>query len=59
MRLICFMCGKSVSTEVPDETILRAVCVCPECIPRSIREDATTILTPTFEPDDDGFWDKP
>jgi hypothetical protein len=51
MRLICFFCGKSVSTEVSKDTILRAVCVCPECVPRVIREDATTILTPN---DDDG-----
>jgi hypothetical protein len=46
MRLFCFFCGKSVSTEVSDDTILRAVCVCPECIPRTIREDTVSILTP-------------
>jgi hypothetical protein len=45
MRLFCFFCGKSVSTEVPDDTILRAVCVCPECIPHAIREDAQSILS--------------
>ncbi len=32
MRLYCYFCGKSVSTEVPDSTIVRAVLVCPECI---------------------------
>lgn len=32
MRINCYFCGKSVSTEVPDETVLRAVAVCPECI---------------------------
>jgi hypothetical protein len=32
MRLRCWFCGKSVSTEVPDETIVRAILVCPECI---------------------------
>lgn len=32
MRLYCYGCGKSVSTEVPDETILRAVAICPECV---------------------------
>jgi hypothetical protein len=46
MRLFCFMCGKSVSTEVPDETILRAICVCPECIPRSMNVQVRSILTP-------------
>ena len=52
MRLFCFGCGKSVSTEVPDETILRACCVCPECIPRMMREDAKTILSPADDDDD-------
>ena len=32
MRIYCYFCGKSVSTEVPDETVLRALAVCPECI---------------------------
>jgi hypothetical protein len=32
MRLHCHDCGKSVSTEVPDDTILRAVAICPECV---------------------------
>jgi DNA-directed RNA polymerase subunit RPC12/RpoP len=32
MRIRCSFCGKSVSTEVPDQTVFRAVAVCPECI---------------------------
>lgn len=32
MRLPCYGCGKSVSNEVPDDTILRACAFCPECI---------------------------
>lgn len=32
MRLQCYFCGKSVSNEVPEETVVRAVLVCPECI---------------------------
>jgi hypothetical protein len=32
MRLRCYYCGKSVSTEVPSETVVRAVLTCPECI---------------------------
>lgn len=32
MRILCNECGKSVSTEVPDETVIRAWTVCPECI---------------------------
>jgi DNA-directed RNA polymerase subunit RPC12/RpoP len=50
MRLICFFCGKSVSNELPPDTTLRAVCVCPDCVGRVIREDATSIMSP---PEDD------
>ena len=32
MRLLCFGCEKSVSSEVPDDTIIRAASFCPECI---------------------------
>lgn len=32
MRLRCSSCGKSVSTEVPDGTIIRAYIECQECI---------------------------
>lgn len=49
MRLVCFGCGKSVSTHVEDDTVVRAVLVCPECVPRMIRQDARTILSPKGE----------
>lgn len=39
MRIFCFYCGKCVSTELPDDTIVRAINVCPECIPIIIRDD--------------------
>lgn len=32
MHLYCAACGKSVSNEVPFNTIVRAVLACPECI---------------------------
>lgn len=32
MRICCSSCGKTVSTEVPDGTIIRAYIECPECI---------------------------
>jgi hypothetical protein len=32
MTLQCFLCEKSVSNEVPDETIIRAALICPECV---------------------------
>lgn len=43
MRLFCFGCGKCVSNQVPDDTVVRAVTICPECIPRWIREDVKWI----------------
>lgn len=35
MRLTCYECGKSVSTEVSDDTIVRGLIICPECIEKS------------------------
>ena len=32
MRIRCYGCTKSVSSEVPEDTVLRAVAICPECI---------------------------
>ena len=32
MRLKCGVCGKPVSTEVPDGTIVMAFIECPDCI---------------------------
>ena len=32
MRLICYYCGKSVSSELPEDAVVRALCACPECI---------------------------
>lgn len=31
-RILCMECGKSVSTPVPTDTIVRAYVKCPECI---------------------------
>ncbi len=42
-------CGKSVSTEVPDETIVRAWLVCPECI-EQMAEDGRLDLNLTGKP---------
>jgi len=35
MRLFCWYCHESVSSELPDNAIFRAIAVCPECIARS------------------------
>lgn len=32
MKLNCSSCGKPVSTEIPEETVVRASIECPECI---------------------------
>jgi DNA-directed RNA polymerase subunit RPC12/RpoP len=32
MRYFCWTCKKSVTSELPDDSIIRAVLVCPECI---------------------------
>lgn len=41
MRLRCYDCGKPVSTEVPDDTIIRATLHCPECIGEQTAVEAT------------------
>lgn len=38
MRLHCYNCHKSVSNEVHDSTIVRALILCPECIDLWIEE---------------------
>jgi hypothetical protein len=35
MKLACIKCGKSVSNEIPEGTIVRAICECPECLEKS------------------------
>lgn len=35
MRLRCWYCHKSVSTELPDGMLFRAIAICPECIAES------------------------
>jgi hypothetical protein len=32
MRYPCHHCGKSVSSELPDDSVIRAMLTCPECI---------------------------
>lgn len=32
MKIRCMRCGTPVSSEVPDDTIIRAYVQCPECI---------------------------
>ncbi len=39
MRLWCWYCHKSVSSELPNNTLFRAIAVCPECIAKSSEAD--------------------
>jgi len=32
MRLKCHYCGEAASSEVPEETVVRAILICPACI---------------------------
>jgi len=32
MRYHCHMCQKSVTSELPPDSVIRAVLICPECI---------------------------
>ena len=32
MRYHCQFCGKSVTSELPDDAVIRAVLICPECL---------------------------
>jgi hypothetical protein len=35
-RIWCYSCGKSVSSPVPPDTVIRAWVECPECIERTV-----------------------
>jgi DNA-directed RNA polymerase subunit RPC12/RpoP len=32
MRYHCHFCGKSVTSELPNDAVIRAALVCPECL---------------------------
>lgn len=34
MRGWCWFCQKSVTSDLPDDAVIRALMVCPECIDR-------------------------
>lgn len=43
MRYHCYGCGKSVTSELPEDSVIRAVLACPECI--EANEDLVESLT--------------
>ena len=38
-RICCMKCGKSVSSPVPKDTIVRAWVECPECLEKKYRDE--------------------
>lgn len=50
MRLFCFDCGKSVSSEIPDDVIIRAIATCPECIEKNKDKSPSTVEPKDFGP---------
>ena len=32
MRYVCHFCGKSVTSDLPADAVIRALLVCPECL---------------------------
>jgi hypothetical protein len=38
MRYFCLACGKSVTSELPEDAVIRAVIHCPECYARGDTE---------------------
>jgi len=44
MRLLCWYCHKAVSTELTNNTIFRAIAVCPECLAKS--DESTGLQLP-------------
>jgi hypothetical protein len=47
MRLICHSCGSVVSSEVPEDVIVRAFIECPECIEKN-KYDLSPIVGHAF-----------
>lgn len=55
MRYHCWTCGKSVTSELPDETVIRAILTCPECIEKkkvTIPDDLVDGGQPDLEKND-------
>jgi len=49
IRLWCWYCHKPVSTPIPEDTIFRALAICPECIERA---DEIKYLTLPDDPEE-------
>jgi DNA-directed RNA polymerase subunit RPC12/RpoP len=58
MRYFCHFCGRSVTTELPDDSVIRAVLVCPECIEdrRILIPSEPHTVSPGGTPADAEYW---
>jgi len=45
MRYYCHFCGKSVTSELPADSVIRATLICPECLERADRRLLEPALT--------------
>jgi DNA-directed RNA polymerase subunit RPC12/RpoP len=50
MRYYCHFCGKSVTSELPDDSVIRAILACPECL-----EARRIIIPEPHEEEDPAF----
>jgi hypothetical protein len=44
VRYACFFCLKSVTSELPDDSIIRATLICPECLEIADQTKLNTVL---------------
>jgi hypothetical protein len=63
MRIHCIECGKVISNELPEDTIIRAVSICPECIEKQDEkqviqhEHEIDELLCSFDPNETDEWE--
>jgi hypothetical protein len=44
VRVLCYFCGKSVTSELPDDSVIRATLICPECLELADQTKLNTVL---------------
>lgn len=49
MRYLCWFCGKSVTSELPDDSVIRATLICPECLELGDKDKVNAALNDIAE----------
>jgi len=49
MRYYCQYCHKSVSSELPDDSVIRATLICPECLGMADQKKLNDVLEGIIE----------